>query len=333
MISNKVKQSASFIMQKATHVKICETKLKEMGKWLVENKNYDLFGESSNHPSKEDKLSIEEYLLFTFLTDAMNFCFWPFGKEYEDLTAFIKEGITSKKLTVNSLSEMTLDEFKEIITVLIDKDPYDQIPERHRILKDHCTILRNEFNGSMKELMKQAEFKAESLLKLIIEKFTSFQDHCVYKGRQVFFYKRAQILIGDFAETLKTIHSYREALSEEDRKYCDDYHFENGIEEIANLTCFADYRVPQTLHKFGVISYTKELEEKINNKILIPSGSEEESEIRAAMIHSIELLKEAIQAEWKIEMMSVEIDWILWQYGEKYLKDTYPFHRVLGIFY
>jgi hypothetical protein len=35
------------------------------------------------------------------------------------------------------------------------------------------------------------------LLNVITKTLTNFQDHSIYKGKQVHFYKRAQILIGD----------------------------------------------------------------------------------------------------------------------------------------
>ena len=73
-----------------------------------------------------------------------------------------------------------------------------------------------------------------------------FQDHCIYKGRQVYFYKRAQILIGDLYAMFR------------DKK---DSLFQ--IKDIEQLTCFADYRIPQILAHESVLVYSQELKDYI----------------------------------------------------------------------
>ncbi len=58
-------------------------------------------------------------------------------------------------------------------------------------------IVKNRFNGSFVELVKSAKQSAVTLLNILTSNFHSFQDHMIYKGRQIHFYKRSQILIGD----------------------------------------------------------------------------------------------------------------------------------------
>lgn len=333
MISDRVKTSAKFIMQNPGHVRINYAKLDTSAEWVFNNKSFDEFADSSNHPNQKDLLDIESYLFFTFATDAMNFCFWPFNKEYEDLTAFIKEHIKSGELSVKNLLLMSYNEFYELFVKLFDSDPYNQLEERFRILQELASVISGDFNGSFKNVLLSANMDASMLLKIVTEKLTSFQDHCIYRGRQVFFYKRAQILVGDVNETLKAIAAYKDDLSEEDKIFAENNKIGQGLSNINTLTCFADYRVPQVLHMLGLVEYTPSLQASIENKIVLPNGSEEESEIRAAMIHSIELLKEKIKEVYNYDLMSIEIDWIMWQYGEKHLKDSYPFHRTIGIYY
>jgi hypothetical protein len=59
------------------------------------------------------------------------------------------------------------------------------------------TVIINKFNGSFTSLIKQADKSAVNLLNLFTENFPNFQDHSIYKGHQVHFYKRGQILIAD----------------------------------------------------------------------------------------------------------------------------------------
>ena len=58
------------------------------------------------------------------------------------------------------------------------------------------TIL-NKFNGSISSLIQKANKSAVNLLNILTENFPNFQDHTIYKGHQIHFYKRSQILIGD----------------------------------------------------------------------------------------------------------------------------------------
>jgi hypothetical protein len=58
---------------------------------------------------------------------------------------------------------------------------------------------------------------------------------------------------------------------------------------------FADYRVPQTLHHWGVLKYSKDLEEVIINKKEIPHGGEYEVEIRAATVVAVERLRKNLK--------------------------------------
>ena len=95
---------------------------------------------------------------------------------------------------------------------------------------------------------------------------------------------------------------------------------------------FADYRVPQILRHLKLLNYSKELERKIINKTQIAPGSEEEIEIRASTVIAVEMLKASLQKSGKV-FMSLEIDWFLWQEGEKIKDDIEPHHRTLTIYY
>ncbi len=92
---------------------------------------------------------------------------------------------------------------------------------------------------------------------ILTKTFRGFQDHSIYEGEQVFFYKRAQILVGDLFSAFRG----------------DSYGKFNDIEKI---TMFADYRVPQILYHLKVIEYSPELEKKITEGQVIEHGSKEE---------------------------------------------------------
>lgn len=47
------------------------------------------------------------------------------------------------------------------------------------------------------------------------------------------------------------------------------------FKDINNLTVFADYRVPQTLRKLGLVNYSEELSEKLEPTYLTEGSTEE----------------------------------------------------------
>lgn len=110
----------------------------------------------------------------------------------------------------------------------------------------------------------------------------------------VAFLKRAQILIADIWACF------------EGEGYGD-------ISNIDSLTMFADYRVPQVLHHLGLLSYSQDLIDIIHNEIEIPSGSQNEIEIRGCSIWAVQLLIEKINhIEPSLKINSVLVDYYLW---------------------
>jgi hypothetical protein len=69
----------------------------------------------------------------------------------------------------------------------------------------------------------------------------------------------------------------------------------------------------------------------------LEAGCDEEVEIRGCTIHAVELLREALQARCAGEGMSaphsVQLDWFLWERGERERDSTPAHHRTLTTFY
>ena len=55
----------------------------------------------------------------------------------------------------------------------------------------------NRFNGRISSIIYKANKSAVNLLNILMENFPNFQDHTIYKGHQINFYKRSKILIAD----------------------------------------------------------------------------------------------------------------------------------------
>ncbi len=86
-------------------------------------------------------------------------------------------------------------------------------------------------------------------------------------------------------------------------------HFDKGLED---LTVFADYRVPQTLHSMGVIRYATSLQSDISSNKLIPYGSKQELEIRAATIVGTDMLTAHLNEYHDGSLNVLHTDYLLW---------------------
>jgi hypothetical protein len=147
---------------------------------------------------------------------------------------------------------------------------------------------------------------------------TGFRDTSVYKGRLIHFYKRAQIFVADvwgaYGRQKDASHPY-------------------FFHDIHELTMFADYRIPQILRHVGILRYSPSLAERVDRHEVIPFGCPEELEIRACTVIAVEKLREKIRQETGNNLTSVEIDWLLWNWGEQVKDEIKPHHRTLTIYY
>lgn len=175
-----------------------------------------------------------------------------------------------------------------------------------------------EYGGKVSNMVRAANHSAVRLVDLVTRSFPGFRDTSIYRGRLVHFYKRAQIFVADlwgaFGRPTDSNHTFY-------------------FHDIDQITMFADYRVPQILRHIGVLTYSPELSQSIDSRVEIPVGSEEEIEIRAATIVAVERMRKTVNQSRNLQLTSIEVDWILWNWGEL-AKDTIaPHHRTLTIYY
>lgn len=164
-------------------------------------------------------------MLQLFILDCMNFCFWPIENfEYDQLATHIQKavmgGLHLQDLTTFKVEDVNNNLFHGLAVPLAD--------ERARILREMSSTVLTRFEGSFVKLIDSSEKSAVKLLSILTEYFPNFQDHGIFEGHQIHFYKRAQILIGDIYGKFNG-----SGLGE--------------FKDIDELTMFPDYRVPQIL--------------------------------------------------------------------------------------
>ena len=263
----------------------------------------------------------EDTVQYFLVLDAINFCFWPDDElEYEDLAKGLKAAILDDRhcLSASALEHMTGTRLRGLLGW---PRPLPLESERARLLNEVGRELRIAFGGRAANLVRAAEGYACRLVKLLTAHFPGFRDQAVYGGRQVFLYKRAQILCGDLWGAFGG------------QGYGKFY-------DIKSLTMFADYRVPVVLKEMGLLVYSEELSAHVAERREIAAGSEWEVEIRAASVMAVEQLRLAIfkgirdvKEKEKTFLAPVQLDWWLWGAGEAVRATAPPHHRTLSIFY
>ena len=255
------------------------------------------------------------------------------GMEYEHIAAGLKRALERDRGCLDPSRLVTLDG-PGLRDVLQWPRTLPLENERARLLREIGAGLTRHWGGKVTNLIGAAAGDAPTLVDLVVQTFPGFRDATVdpRDGRQVFFYKRAQIFVGDVWGRFEGegLGAFRESIGE--------------------LTMFADYRVPVVLRQLGILKYSDEFASVVDGgKTLVPSGSADEIDTRACTVQAVERMKHALEARLAKEIelrpnlgsgeaaapavTSVALDWFLWTQGEKRRDDSPPHHRTMTVFY
>ncbi|KAJ4826670.1 hypothetical protein Tsubulata_001555 [Turnera subulata] len=215
---------------------------------------------------------------YLFVLDALNFCFWP-DKDlsYDHLASGLKEALENDKSVFDAdrLQKFTGPQLRSLLKW---PRPLPLENERIRLLHEVGFELERSFGGKASNLVESCGKSASTLVATIASHFPGFRDHSLYKGHQVFLYKRAQIFAADLYGAFKG-QGYGE------------------FRDVSSITIFADYIVPAVLRQLGVLKYSSALASTIESNGEIAAGSEEEVELRACSVYAVERIKDLIRVK------------------------------------
>ncbi len=272
----------------------------------------------------------ERTVNWMLLLDALNFCFWgekdqprwQIAYQGEILNGYWAEAAALRRAVEEGkplwdagyLRNIDQRELAAIFRGLSSDGP--TIPlfaERLRIAREVGQVLSARFEGQFSHLVEQVQQSGVKLVLALAENFPSLRDVATYQNQEVYFFKRAQICVAD-------LHSAFNGQSW------------GAFTDLDQLTIFADYKLPQVLRHHGVLVYTPELAEKVNDQEQLSPGSAEEVEIRAATIWASELLRRAVARLREQPVTAAEIDQLLWNLGQE-AEAMRPYHRVRTVYY
>ena len=266
-----------------------------------------------------------EYIRKTMLINTLNFVFTDFStsvkykiENLSDTDAMVyqidKALIEGVPLTQGHyMRDMDLKEFKRIFTGNIEMPMAD---EKVEILNNVGDTLVTKYDGDWINFVDDGPKKlydnGEGLVERLVRDFKRFDDHSIFENEKVYFLKLAQLAFWG-------IH----------RELSKSYFF---IEDMENMTAFADYIIPVALESFGIVKYSSGLKEIIDSGILVDRDSIEEIEIRSTSIYVTAKLTELIN-NYKNEEEKIiipQLDFKLWT---DFHADERPHHLTKTIMY
>jgi len=296
--------------------------------------NIEKLHEVANNLSKEDfginyegnpNIVPEEYIRKTMLINTLNFVFTDFltSVKYKienlsDTDAMVyqidKALLEGAPLTQGHyMRDMNLKEFKRIFTGNIEMPMAD---EKVEILNNVGDTLVTKYSGDWINFIDDGPKKlydnGVGLVERLVRDFKRFDDHSIFENEKVYFLKLAQLAFWGIHRELSKRHFY--------------------IEDMENMTAFADYIIPVALESFGIVKYSSGLKEKIDSGILIDRDSIEEIEIRSTSIYVTAKLTELIN-NYKNEEEKIiipQLDFKLWT---DFHADERPHHLTKTIMY
>jgi hypothetical protein len=268
---------------------------------------------------EDDDTLAGQILLF----NAINFCYWGEPRWEVEFTGDWWDGALAMLDAIRRawaegiplldgayLARLSEAEFDHILR---GRGRLHLMPERLAIWREVGQALSTEFDGRFTNLIAAAGSDALSLVRLLVERFPSFDDVRTLEGRPIRLYKRAQLAAAQLYEAFGG------------RSWGD-------LARTDQLTVFADYKLPQVLRRMGILAYDAELAATVDGEILIPAGDRREVEIRAATVWAAELMRRALVPRMP-QVTALHLDYWLWYAGRDQGPGIKPYHRTLTTAY
>jgi len=249
----------------------------------------------------------------TLFETTLNFAFTDFdsgikfevvrdGHLYSDTEAMvicIREAIADGVPILDGgyLATVTRGDLERIFSANIEMPMLD---ERVQILNEVGTTLVERYNSRFHRFVQDCSpamyADGDGILERLVTEFPRFNDVSDYHGHKVQIHKLAQLGLWMLHRALHASGEWR-------------------LDDLADMTAFADYIVPVGLNLMGILEYTDDLASRIDAGEMIERDSDEEIEIRAHTLYATALLTDAVNAIRPPDkrLLIPEIDYRLWK--------------------
>jgi len=286
-LPDEVRAACTWVAERARHVRVVESE--------IEGYAEDLARDAPVEPAWEAMASgdLEVAAAFAICMNAINFGsgWWPTIRKRPGLSGYgtMTVGVRARFGAHGhwTAEELTAMETGAIAWVVGQDPDHPLMAEFAAALRDVGAHLLADHDGRYLDVVEGVGTVPD--LAARFAGWDAFADVSLYEGREVPFYKRAQLAAADLQRA--------------------------GVADlpgVERLTAFADNLVPHVLRVDGVLRLDPDLTAAIESEELLPhDGSPQEVELRAAAIHAVELLSAATGGA----LSPAEIDAALWNRG------------------
>ena len=262
------------------------------------------------------------FVSHAFYTAAINFAFRHFGGARRDRYVFNRHFRGSlgagacfhrqfgeKKIVAGEILRVT-ETLSRVKKFLKGKNSMPLLSERRDNLREAAEVVSREFGGNPMNIIKQAEFKAENIIRILATRFptafgSDYTDLTIADDKMMTFrfYKRAQLW--PLMYHGRALHSNGELPLLKDPEY---------------IGPISDPAVPSGLRLLGILIYSPELKNKIARQVLLTAGGKKEVLIRLATVYATQKLLDSINFRRRQYLNQptitmVELDNYMWKLG------------------
>jgi len=311
----QVKPSTTQVLQTSTYVTINHKNLRKFADTLPTTTFQQLSYEEPFHFMGETAATLKYILLLDTLNFGSGYRLnWEnpeFIGIYQQVATALKQLLESEPaFSAADLANIEREQLATILVVPLDFPLLSAFEQCWRALGQYVLTT---YKGDFVQIFSRCQHSAAALVAELATQLSAFRDISTYNGKPVYFLKKAQCVAADTWLALQGQGLGR-------------------FDDIALLTTFADNVIPQILHAQGVLSYQPNLEAKIAAGELLPMGSVYEVEIRAAAVQAVEHIRDYLATRGKT-VLSIQIDWYLWNLGQTADYHSQPVHLTETIYY
>ncbi|HET8813823.1 MAG TPA: queuosine salvage family protein [Solirubrobacterales bacterium] len=286
-LPDEVRAACAWVATLARWVEVDEERIGEYAAALLEERS-----DNDVEPAPFAHSDPETAAAFAICMNAINFGsgWWPtIGKRpghsgYATIAAGVSERFTAAGPW--SAAELAAIGAGEIAAVVGQDAEHPLMAQFAAALRDVGAHVRDDHGDRFRGPVEASD--SIPALAGVLAAWGAFADVSLYEGREIPFYKRAQLAAADL---------HRAGIAD--------------LPGLERLTAFADNLVPHVLRVDGVLRLESSLGARIEAEELLTHGSAEEVELRASAVHAVGLLAEAAGGN----LFPAEIDAVLWNRG------------------
>jgi hypothetical protein len=317
-VFDEIRSACLAVAESAHHVRVCPERIPAYARGLLLDPLRRLAYDEDHHFTGGEA----ETIAYVVTLDAVNFGsgYFPHLRKRPGMSGYytIASGLADRfrgvgPLRPDELASITASECGSLFGQEAAAGPISELMELFaRAWNDLGRDLADRFGGRFTGLVDAAERSAERLVTLLSAQ-PFFRDVSAHRHVEVPFYKRAQIMASDLALAFGQAGFGR-------------------FDDLDRLTIFADNLVPHVLRLDGILRYEEPLRARIARGDLIPSGSEEEVEIRACAVHAVDRIARHLRGLGR-PVTERQLDVLLWTRGQSPAYKRHPRHRTRSVFY